>query len=59
MSVFDPSALIEQRVREELAPLQQRLDVTTDRRERRKIRREMRRREREIRKALSGNSIMW
>lgn len=59
MSVFDPSALIEERVRQELAPLQQRLDETEGRRARRKIKREMRRRERDIRKALSGNSVMW
>jgi hypothetical protein len=59
MTVFDPSALIEQRVREELAPLRQKLEATADRRARRKLEREMRRRERDIRKALSGNSVMW
>jgi hypothetical protein len=59
MSVFDPSALIEQRVREELAPLQQQLDAMTDRRQRRKLKREMRRRERDIRKALSGPGVWW
>jgi len=59
MSFFDPSALIEQRVREELAPLQEQLEATTDRRARRKLKREMRRRERGIRKGLSGHNIMW
>jgi hypothetical protein len=59
MSVFDPSALIEERVREELAPLQRQLETTTERRARRKLKREMRRRERDIRKALSGPGVAW
>lgn len=59
MSVFDPSALVEERLREELAPLRQMLDEASDPRERRAIRRKMLRRERELRKALSGNPIAW
>lgn len=59
MSVFDPSALVEERISEELEPLHQRLDETTDQRERRSIEREMLRRERAIRKGLSGNSVAW
>lgn len=59
MSVVDPSELVEERLREELAPLRELLANTVDSRERRLIGREISRREREIRKALSGNSTAW
>lgn len=59
MNVFDPSALIEKRVSEELAPLHKLLDETVNQRERRTIKRKMVRRERAIRKALSGNGVNW
>lgn len=59
MSVFDPSSLIEKRVKEELAPLRKRLDEASSSRERRTIKRLMLRREREIRNALSGNGVAW
>jgi hypothetical protein len=59
MSVHDPSSLIEERVKEELEPLRQRLEAASDDKERRRLRREMRRVERKLRKSLSGPGIAW
>lgn len=59
MSVFDPSSLIDARVRDELAPLQAQLDAASDPKERRSIARQMARREQQLRSALSGNPIAW